>query len=217
MELSRKLSKSIEFFGCDISSKHFPDDIPENVHLLTASVTSLPGVWTEQFSFVNQRLLCFGLLASEWPVALSEIYRVLKPGGYVQFVDMDFSAKALNGGTHTNRFLDLFVELMKKRSFIHDCSSRLKSLVEKAGFIDIISEKKYLPMGKAWGKVGEIGKDIFLTGSGSLAIAMQASSLVSSESEVYTLIKESKEELDSADDGMLLVGHVVCARKPLSA
>lgn len=217
MELSRKLSKSIEFFGCDISSKHFPDDIPENVHLLTASVTSLPGVWTEQFSFVNQRLLCFGLLASEWPVALSEIYRVLKPGGYVQFVDMDFSAKALNGGPHTNRLLDLFVELMKKRSFIHDCSSRLKSLVEKAGFIDIISEKKYLPMGKAWGKVGEIGKDIFLTGSGSLAIAMQASSLVSSESEVYTLIKESKEELDSADDGMLLVGYVVCARKPLSA
>lgn len=217
MELSRKLSKSIEFFGCDISSKHFPDDIPENVHLLTASVTSLPGVWTEQFSFVNQRLLCFGLLASEWPVALSEIYRVLKPGGYVQFVDMDFSAKALNGGPHTNRLLDLFVELMKKRSFIHDCSSRLKSLVEKAGFIDIISEKKYLPMGKAWGKFGEIGKDIFLTGSGSLAIAMQASSLVSSESEVYTLIKESKEELDSADDGMLLVGHVVCARKPLNA
>ena len=74
---------TVELHAIDVSSDNFPKEgtFPANVRFSLASVTKFPSEWTNKFDFINQRLLFLGLLEKEWPVAISELFRVLKPGG----------------------------------------------------------------------------------------------------------------------------------------
>ena len=45
-------------------------------------------------------------------------------------------------------------------------------MVKDAGFVDIRVERKYLPLGKAWGKIGEMGRDNFKQGGYNIIPAM---------------------------------------------
>lgn len=129
---------------------------PPYVYYRNASITRLPSNWSNCFDVVNQRLLIAGLLATDWPIALSEMFRVLKPNGHVQLVEVD-CAELANGPPQQRRWLNLYRQLYSKSNHLWDCAARLPSMLKEAGFTNIVSEKKYLPVGKAWGQIGEIG------------------------------------------------------------
>jgi len=76
----------VQIYATNISAANFLSSgtTSSNVHLSTASSTSFSLDWSNKFSFVHQRLLYGGLRASEWPVALSEIFRISEPGDATQ-------------------------------------------------------------------------------------------------------------------------------------
>ena len=55
-----------------------------------APATALPNEWNAFFDVVHQRYVANALRAADWKLALSEFHRVLKPGGALQLVEIDF-------------------------------------------------------------------------------------------------------------------------------
>jgi len=102
MDLAQSVPSSLELYGSDVSAYHFPQTHPANVHFVEASSTNFSEEWTGKFDVVNQHLLVPALLAKEWPVVLSEVLRVLKPGGYAQFAESDLPIMFVNGGPLVN-------------------------------------------------------------------------------------------------------------------
>ena len=78
--------KTVQLYGIDPCTKFFPSSVSRipNMHFLPHSVTDLPASWTNRFNFVNQRLLLAALTNADWTRALSELHRVLAPGGHIQ-------------------------------------------------------------------------------------------------------------------------------------
>lgn len=211
-DLSKQVSSTIRLYGCDVSPNNFPKHHAENINFHVASVTSLPPDWSGKFDLVHQRLLIGGLLSSEWPIALSEMHRVLKPGGSVQLLELDFS-NIVSAGSATRRLQSLFIELCNKRGLLYDCSSRLPELLAQAKFIDVRSEKRYLTGGKAWGRIGELGTEDIINVFKSMIPALLASDIISSEHEMEELLYECSKEWDISEEGVRFIGHIVCARK----
>ncbi|KAI8145969.1 S-adenosyl-L-methionine-dependent methyltransferase [Fennellomyces sp. T-0311] len=69
---------------CDV----FPNNIkPPNVQFLHANVLERLPFDDNTFDFVHMRFFMLALRREEWPIALKEIHRVLKPGGYFQSLE----------------------------------------------------------------------------------------------------------------------------------
>lgn len=69
---------------CDI----FPNNIrPQNVSFQVGNALERLPFMDNTFDFVNIRLFIIALKKHEWPVVIEEIYRILKPGGYIQVVE----------------------------------------------------------------------------------------------------------------------------------
>ncbi|KAI8339541.1 S-adenosyl-L-methionine-dependent methyltransferase [Chlamydoabsidia padenii] len=82
-----------EIRGLDMADM-FPTTIrPQNVNFdLHNALEGLP-YENNTFDLVHMRLLIAAWRKDEWGFLLKEIYRVLKPGGYVQLVESDFTER----------------------------------------------------------------------------------------------------------------------------
>ena len=212
MSLAKEVPESASLHGVDVFGGNFPKSPPPNVHFSVSSVTKLPSEWSSTFDFVNERLLGNGLLIDEWPLALSEQYRVMKPGGSIQLCEHIPQAK--NGGPAWTRGLALIDEVKAKRGLLPDCASELPNMLEKAGFVDVVAEKRYYPIGQAG---GEPGKRLAKTLHGlfqNLLHTMKDEDMNHTKKEVEALMADTQKEWDGPDrvEGVLLI---ICAKKPV--
>ncbi|KAG0180845.1 hypothetical protein DFQ28_000335 [Apophysomyces sp. BC1034] len=84
---------SAHVIGVDIADM-FPMTIrPENVQFQLHNVLQGLPFEDNTFDFVHMRLMIGALRNNEWPMVLAEIDRVLKPAGYVQLVEGDFTVR----------------------------------------------------------------------------------------------------------------------------
>ena len=212
LALAKELPDSIELDGIDVSSNNFPGALPPNIHFHTGSVTNLPVEWTNQYDFIHQRLLVAALAVSEWPIALSEIFRILKPGGRVLLVEKDLPRFAMGSvDQQVKRYLE---QLWAHFGLMFDCAEQLPRMLKDAGLTVISSEKRYGPTGRAWGKWGEYGK---MSNSGafkSMTSAMVKAGIVSSTVEYEQLMENLVKEWDEGD-GVQFTYRIVYAQKPL--
>lgn len=73
-----------QFYGIDIFDL-FPSNIrPANVTFQVRDALEGLPFPDNTFDLVNLRMFIISIKANEWPVVLKEIYRVLKPGGFIQ-------------------------------------------------------------------------------------------------------------------------------------
>lgn len=129
-------------------------------------------------------------------------------------MEMDF-AHDVNAGPATKRFMKFYAELFEKVGLLLEGSNQLEGLLKEAGFANVNSEKKYLVVGKAWGKMGELGKQDFIHIFRNCGPAFLAHGVMGSETELDAYISECVEEWDNAEEGHRVIAHVATARKPL--
>lgn len=213
MDVAKVLPGTVRFEGCDISTTFFPEEHPPNVHFSVASVTQLPAEWTSQFDFVNERLLIAALLAEEWPQMISEMFRVLKPGGSVQLVELNPYWPRGAGRSACEQAEALHETGHKKRGLARDCALRIPGWLEQAGFTDIRADGKNSPMGKKWGKTGVLGSNSLGVAFENMRGAFVREGLVTEE-KYDELMEKVRKEFDDCDS-MNFVFQVICARKPL--
>ncbi|KLO13593.1 S-adenosyl-L-methionine-dependent methyltransferase [Schizopora paradoxa] len=211
LDAAEQLPTSVEIHAADLSSNNFPPSPPSNVHFSLASVTNLPQDWTESFDFVNQRLLFGALLRKQWTEALSEIYRVLKPGGAVQFVEIDLYHPVPESPT-VMHYCRVHEETFKKAGLFCDVGRNLHDLLLGYGFIGVKSEARHNPMGKMWGEIGMQGAKAF---GGALRKAWSIfvkEGAVKTKEEYDKLMDRVEQEWD--EQGTQYHCMIVTARKP---
>lgn len=161
---------------------------------------------------MHQRLLLAALRREQWPVVLSEMYRVLKPGGAVQLVEFDLSPKSK--GPAMQELLRILKEAYAENNLILDVATKLGSMLEDAGFVDVNVEKKYMPMGKMWGEYGRQGVVIMKGAFENYAGALAKAGVIRSIDEYLELMDRVEKEWD--EHGVQYVAAVATARKPAS-
>lgn len=150
------------------------------------------------------------LLVAEWPKALAELYRVLKPGGAVQLIELD--------GRHTVPETELTAQVLNATSKAFEIlglqagiTENLAHLLGVAGFVDIVDETRRMPLGKSWGEIGVQGTISFGGGIRNTSPVMVKTGLFSSEEEFERLVDKLPGEWDI--HGNHFICKVVCARK----
>lgn len=151
-----------EVTGVDISSHMIPDDIPDNLWLQVDDLNrpfTFPSNW---FDLVHSRLLATGLNRSRWQSYFQDIKRVLKPGGWVQIVEIYFNVQSDNGSiTEEHGLRQWSARFMRSLEDTKDLrvGTRLKMLMMGAGLVDVDTRMIPLPL-SAWSadpRMREIG------------------------------------------------------------
>ncbi|KAL8981826.1 MAG: hypothetical protein Q9205_003505 [Flavoplaca limonia] len=81
-----------ELHGVDIGSSLFPQNRPE-LDLRKHDIREpFPPAWqwSDHFDVIHQRLLIWGLATSAWPLVLRNQFDALKPGGWIQLVEVEW-------------------------------------------------------------------------------------------------------------------------------
>ncbi|QRW25021.1 methyltransferase domain protein [Rhizoctonia solani] len=143
----------IHIQGIDIEDNLFPRPAPKNVKLNRMSVLDLPLSWTNRFDLVHQRGFVLGLRREEWPVALAQLYRVTKPGGYIQILDGNLS-RARNVGPANRMQNAMLAELCRRRGLVLNVTDHLADMVRAAGFRGVKEDARNIVMSSRNGKLG---------------------------------------------------------------
>ena len=141
--------------GIDIEGSRFPPPgptRPRNIFFSIMSILSLPDTWSNRFDLIHQRLLVCGLRRTDWPIALAEIHRALRPGGWVQLGEYNSN---WGSGPYALKQIAVYEAIAEHRGQNIHVNKELPELLKNAGFVDVRVERRSLPLG-AWG--GERGK-----------------------------------------------------------
>ena len=179
-------------YGIDIQPRLFPRNLPPNVSISVCSVTKLPLDWAETFDFIHQRLLCLALTTLEWKAARSEMFRVLKPGGWIQLEEVlvDFP----NSGPVTKRLGAAIHQVAQRRGVMSRCAESLPSLLSEAGFVKVASTKRDIVFGGRDGEPSQGATSTVREFLRCLKEPVTKAGLVSSSEEYDKLLQDAENE-----------------------
>ena len=215
MDAANELPATSQLLGIDVSPVMFPKKaFPPNAKFEAMSVASLHAHWSDQFDFVHHRLLIGGLRAEEWPIALSEYKRVLKPGGHVQLTEIVSRLMSISGPAGKS-FADHCSLLSDVNGRLYDCAEQLPYMLKKAGFVNIRAEMKLMPCGEVLGPDGRVGKDIMMGVRKSHRDACIRMGVVENDEALYKAIDEMGKEWEEIG-GFYFTVVIAVAEKPHS-
>ncbi|KAH6635503.1 S-adenosyl-L-methionine-dependent methyltransferase [Chaetomium sp. MPI-SDFR-AT-0129] len=138
-----------EVIGIDIYPYPVPEDIPSNLDLQIDDLNSPSTFPSNYFDLVNSRLMAGGIHANRWMNYLRDIWRVLRPGGWCQMVEIHFNAQSDNGTLTDNHALQVWsqnylqsVQPAKEPR----AAPRLRNWMTQAGFVDVEPRMLILPL-----------------------------------------------------------------------
>ncbi|KAL2864412.1 class I SAM-dependent methyltransferase [Aspergillus lucknowensis] len=100
----------IYYHGFDISAAQFPenpDEIEFSVHDI---LKPFPAEHHNRYDLVNVKFLVAAFPESQYPAAVNNLLTILKPGGYLQWIEFDFSAVVDPNGPARNPRSDYVTE-----------------------------------------------------------------------------------------------------------
>ncbi|CAI7598057.1 unnamed protein product [Penicillium viridicatum] len=141
-----------EVIGVDIAPHMSPDDMPDNLWLQVDDLNRRFTFPANHFDLVHSRLLATGINRSRWPSYLRDIVRVLKPGGWVQMVEIYFNVQSDNGSITDEhalrRWSTQYLRALEDRKDLR-IGSKLRTLMTEAGFVEVDTKMIPLPL-SAW-------------------------------------------------------------------
>ncbi|KAI8068290.1 S-adenosyl-L-methionine-dependent methyltransferase [Gongronella butleri] len=148
MEMSTAFPEST-FIGLDLDTC-FPNFIkPKNCHFRKCDITQLPlPLPDNSVDYIFHRDMNWALLAIQWPLLVKEYLRILRPGGWIECMEMDVE-------TQSSRRLEQYINdhlmhSLRQRGQDPSIAKRLPSLLAIQGFRRVSSQFQSLPLG--WGK-----------------------------------------------------------------
>ncbi|OGE53513.1 hypothetical protein PENARI_c007G04567 [Penicillium arizonense] len=143
---------SCEVIGVDIAPHMNPDDMPDNLWLQVDDLNRRFTFPTNHFDLVHSRLLATGIHRARWPSYLRDIVSVLKPGGWVQMVEIYFNVQSDNGSLTDDhalrRWSTHYLRALEDRKDLR-IGSKLRTLMTEAGFVEVDTKMIPLPL-SAW-------------------------------------------------------------------
>lgn len=183
------------------------------------SALSLPPIWEKSFDIVHQRLLVGALKSSEYPEAIKQMYRVLRPGGWIQLGEIGNWTPPASPESAISRHKKIHYAFFESRGLDLDIYAKLPSLLADAGFVNVKVEILRIPMGKLAGPAGIDGSRNLIGVFRALRsgiISAGGFGVVKSLEEYDKLIDDLEKEWDETE-GFVSEFHIVYAQRPEDA
>jgi ubiquinone/menaquinone biosynthesis C-methylase UbiE len=143
-----ELYPSAEIIGTDISPVQ-PKWVPPN---LTFEVDDLEAEWLYRpgsYDLIHIRFMFLAI--KDYPAVLAQVYRTLKPGGYIELSELATLPTSTNPNYPSPvtiyRWLDLLAEASTRMGFTMRIAPTFKELLTNAGFVDVVETKFDVPWG----------------------------------------------------------------------
>jgi hypothetical protein len=181
------------------------------------SITSLPEDWNNTVTLIHQRLLVVALQAEQWKAAVSEMYRVLAPGGWVQLFEPRERFMSPSPAITGHRFVGIRDKLsVDIRHIVVDVVDRLPNWLQEAGFVNLTIQKREMPMGSWAGERGVLSLKATMGSVEAMKQLVLKEGLISSEEEYDAMVADLV-QLCEDTPGTCLQYWVFTAQKPLSS
>ncbi|KAI8388218.1 S-adenosyl-L-methionine-dependent methyltransferase [Radiomyces spectabilis] len=146
------------FYGLDIidvSESQKNIHVPSNCRFETGDILEGIGHGNETVDYVHQRMMYNAYHDDDIGWVMQEIMRVLKPGGWVDLVEVDIVPK--RAGPLFAQLCDGFYQILRKRHKRIYHGPRLRRSLNDAGYIDVQCDYASIPV--CWG--GYLGKMVY--------------------------------------------------------
>ncbi|KAF9145109.1 hypothetical protein BGX30_010364 [Mortierella sp. GBA39] len=219
MEMAKEFPNAT-VYGIDINPELFPSvhqAVPSNCLFSPSNLLTRLSFPNQYFDFVYQRFLYLGLTVEDWPVALKELRRVMKPGGWIELFEP--CMRVHRAGTRTREVMQWCSRLLQEeRGLDFDfAGEKMKRLCESSeiGFQNVKLERLSIPVGAWGGRVGQAMAEnmvlIFQTLQSALVPAEMTPSFDGASMKAFDLMVQSWirecEENKSYIDYYILVGQ----------
>ncbi|RHZ83324.1 hypothetical protein Glove_97g93 [Diversispora epigaea] len=143
-----------QFTGLDISPIQPSEIKPKNVNFVIANVLNTLPFENDTFDYIFQRLLFIALPKDSWPVVINELTRVLKPGGYLEL--MEINPIPFQLGPVSSQLFIAVEKMLQLRDLDPQIPYKLRSYFEQQGNLENVTEEKNrLLFGPETGKLGQ--------------------------------------------------------------
>ncbi|KAJ8658324.1 hypothetical protein O0I10_006007 [Lichtheimia ornata] len=158
LEMSEQYPNS-NFHGTDISPR-FPEAIkPSNCQFHLHNIIDPAPFPDNTFGYVHQRLLVLGLLATDWVKVIDDLLRVLKPGGWLELLEVSFP-QLMNAGPKCTLLMHSVAKYAREKGLNPDIPHEMEDLMRKAGCVNLVFREVPIPIGHG-GKLGDLLWDDF--------------------------------------------------------
>ncbi|KIK61406.1 hypothetical protein GYMLUDRAFT_42990 [Collybiopsis luxurians FD-317 M1] len=202
----------LEMDCIDISDKQFARNYPSNLQFSLHSVTDLPVEWSTRFAYAHQRLLIAAMNDSLWRKAISELFRVLAPGGWVELVEIEAKDVHWDVGPSSTKVQSILTSLYGEKGVICDLGAYLPTLLKEAGFVEVQCVARNSPLGPSGFTGTEWGK--FWKGLKRNVVDAGGYGFVTSGEEYEQLVDEAVIEWNSNPDKAYNTYYTILGRKP---
>jgi ubiquinone/menaquinone biosynthesis C-methylase UbiE len=169
-----------------------PDLVPANYSFASGNILEGLPFPDGTFDFVHQRLLFFAIPDDRWQFVLNELYRVTRPGGWVEVVEGRYGYEPM--GPAAQHISDVMLIAMQKRGIDPRNSANLAQYLRAAGFQHVHTRAIKLPVGDWGGRLGQLAKTDVLTFSQAAKPLLRAQGMT--ESECAQLIDTMRRECE---------------------
>ncbi|KAJ3820987.1 hypothetical protein F5880DRAFT_1486967 [Lentinula raphanica] len=209
----------------DISSAQFPANHPPELHFSIHSIVNLPNPnWSDIFAYAHQRLLLFAMNESLWRLAVSELFRVIRPGGWVELVEIDLDLDGWSVlGPDTARLMSLGTALFDAKGVIGDLSVYAPGTLKDAGFVEVRCEPRRVLIGgeaihvhefpTALTYSSELWREVWMGMKGPVVEA-GGYGIIENVEEYEALVEASARECRFASKQQYVNFHTIMAQKP---
>ncbi|KAJ5160377.1 uncharacterized protein N7482_007381 [Penicillium canariense] len=139
-DVSRELGTTATqcyYHGFDISPDQFPKN-PGNIDFSVHDITKpFPEEHRNRYDLVHVRLLVAAIEESEYKVAISNIYAILKPGGFLQWEEVDEETYTSNDNPVIWEIRRCFELSYKAEGKCFQASAKVHDECIAAGFLDV--------------------------------------------------------------------------------
>ncbi|KAH6663497.1 S-adenosyl-L-methionine-dependent methyltransferase [Halenospora varia] len=151
-----------EVIGLDINPWQ-PAEVPNNLYLQVDDLNSSLTFPSHNFDLVHSQMVANGIHINRWTHYIRDMFRVTRPGGWCQMVELYYNVQSDNGSLTeghalrqwSSRYLESHEGLKDLRVPL-----RLPALMREAGFVDV--EHQMIPLHTCAWSSGMSLKPIFL-------------------------------------------------------
>ncbi|KAK4166017.1 S-adenosyl-L-methionine-dependent methyltransferase [Cladorrhinum sp. PSN259] len=209
-----------EVIGIDINPYPVPEDIPPNVDFQVDDLNSPSTFPSNYFDLVNSRMMAGGIHRNRWANYMSDILRVLRPGGWCQMVEIYFNAQSDNGTLTENHALQVWSQsYMQSLQPYKDPRAplRLQNLMTQAGFVEVESRLITLPLNPREREIGVANRANVHRLLSALAMYPFSQGLNMSNTDIQLLVAQARSEADNPAFKAYFPVYVCIGRKPGSS
>ncbi|KAN0116888.1 S-adenosyl-L-methionine-dependent methyltransferase [Hyaloscypha variabilis] len=210
---------SAQIVGVDLSPTQ-PSLVPPNVQF---EIDDVEGDWTYNtpFDFIHTRFMVASIV--NWPKLVKQTFTHLKPGGWCEFKDWDFTLHSTDNSLPPDSNILKYHQLLFKASDIMHRDwkpgAHLKKWVEEAGFENVEEQVLVVPIGtwpkdKHYKEIGAWHHIVKSEGLEAVSLRMFTNVLGWTPEEVLVFLTKVRAEFKDKRIHVQYNYHVVIGQKP---